>query len=64
MKSEGRTVYCGLMKLGVSEAVADRVDRDMVPAHLALRRGIGVVVRKVLDLIQGMNLLAENLCRH
>ena len=43
---------------------SDRVDRNMIPAHLALRRGIGAVVRKVLDLIQGMNLLTKNLRRH
>ena len=50
------------VEFGIAEAVADRVDRDVLPAHLALRRCVAAVIRKILDLVEGMNLLAEYLC--
>lgn len=64
MKSEGRTVYCGLMQLGISEAVADRIDRNVVLAELAFRRCVGTIIGKIRDLIQGVDLLSEDLGRY
>ena len=64
MKSEGRAVYCRLMQLGISEAVADRIDRNVVLAELAFRRCVGTIIGKIRDLIQGVDLLSEDLGRY
>ena len=52
------------VKFRIAETVADRVDRNVVLAHLAIRRIVTSVIRKILNLVQRVDLLSEDLGRN
>ena len=49
------------VKFRIAETVADRIDRDVFLTHLALRRSVTAIIRKILNLVQGVDLLSEDL---